>query len=52
LTAMGVATTLAFSSLRISMGKSTTEEGVRFAVEKIAATVAQLREKNVLWSQR
>ena len=52
LTAMGVATTLAFSSLRISMGKYTTEEGVRFAVEKIAASVTQLREKNVLWSQR
>jgi len=49
LRALGLNDELAHSSLRISIGRFTTEEEVDIAVEKIRAAVEKLRELSPLW---
>jgi len=49
LRALGLNDELAHSSLRISIGRFTTEEEVDYAVKKIHAAVAKLRELSPLW---
>jgi cysteine desulfurase len=52
LTAMGVESTLAMASLRISLGKFNTQIEVEQAVDRIKQCVANLRAKNILWTDR
>jgi cysteine desulfurase len=49
LRALGVEDELAHTSLRIGLGRFTTEEEVDYAVEKIATEVTRLREMSPLW---
>jgi cysteine desulfurase len=49
LRALGVDEELAHTSLRIGLGRFTTEEEVDFAVERIVAEVRRLREMSPLW---
>ena len=49
LRALGLNDEMAHSSLRISMGRFTTEEEVDFAVDKIKHAVTKLRELSPLW---
>ncbi len=49
LRALGLNDELAHSSLRITVGRFTTEEEIDFAIEKIRAAVAKLRELSPLW---
>jgi cysteine desulfurase len=49
LRALGLNDELAHSSLRISIGRFTTEEEVDIAIEKIRAAVTKLRELSPLW---
>ena len=49
LRALGLNDELAHSSLRITIGRFTTEEEVDYTVEKIHAAVAKLRELSPLW---
>ena len=49
LRALGLNDELAHSSLRITLGRFTTEEEVGYAVEKIHEAVAKLRELSPLW---
>lgn len=49
LRALGLNDEMAHSSLRISMGRFTTEEEVDYAVEKIIHAVTKLRELSPLW---
>jgi cysteine desulfurase len=49
LRALGVEEELAHTSLRIGLGRFTTEEEVDYAVEKIATEVTRLREMSPLW---
>lgn len=52
LTAMGLDPALAFSSLRFSLGKETTEKDVVQAIEIVGKQVNALRENNILWERR
>jgi cysteine desulfurase len=52
LTAMGITEDLAFSSLRISLGKYTTESEVDGAIDVICEEVGKLRADNILWERR
>jgi len=52
LTAMGHSESLAFSSLRFSLGEGTTEEEIDRCIEVVTAAVAQLRASNILWERR
>lgn len=52
LTAMGVEKSLAFASLRLSIGKYTVEEDVNKAIEIVTNEVAKQREANILWERR
>lgn len=52
LTAMGIERSLAFASLRLSIGKYTSEKDIEKAIEIIAITVAKQRESNILWERR
>ena len=52
LIAMGLDTALAFSSLRISLGKNTTENEIDKAVDIISSEVQKAREKNILWKKK
>ena len=52
LRAMGVNHDLAFCSLRISLGRYTTESEVDRAIEVIHEEVARQRENNILWERR
>ncbi len=52
LTAMGVSQDLAFSSMRISLGRYTTESEVDRAIEIIREEVAKQRASNILWERR
>ncbi|MGI9531389.1 cysteine desulfurase family protein [Lutimonas sp.] len=52
LTAMKVSSDLAFSSLRFSLGKSTTESDIRRAIQIIQDEVSELRSNNILWDRR
>jgi cysteine desulfurase len=49
LRALGVEEELAHTSLRIGLGRFTTEEEVDYAVDKIATEVTRLREMSPLW---
>jgi len=49
LRALGVDVELAHTSLRIGLGRFTTEEEVDFAVEKIVGEVKRLRQMSPLW---
>lgn len=49
LRALGLNDELAHSSLRITLGRFTTEEEVDYAIEKIHEAVAKLRELSPLW---
>ena len=48
LKAMGLSDETAYSSLRISLGRFTTEEEMQFAAEKIVSAVTSLRSKDVV----
>ncbi len=52
LTAMGVERSLAFASLRLSIGRFTTEEDINKAIEIVTEEVAIQRENNILWERR
>lgn len=52
LLAMGIDRTLAYASLRLSLGRFTTVQDVDKAIEVIAETVSRLRENNILWERR
>ncbi len=52
LRAMGVAHSLAFASLRLSMGRYTTKEEVEKTINIIKEEVFKLRESNILWERR
>lgn len=49
LRAIGLSDELAHSSLRISIGRFTTEEEIDYAIEKIREAVSKLRELSPLW---
>jgi len=49
LRALGVEEELAHTSLRIGLGRFTTEEEVDYAVDKIASEVERLRQMSPLW---
>ena len=49
LKSLGVGDDLAHSSLRLSLGRWSTEEEVDFAIEKITTAVHRLRELSPLW---
>jgi len=51
LRALGLSDELAHSSLRISIGRFTTEEEVDYAIEKIREAVAKLRELSPQWGR-
>ena len=51
LKALGLGDDLAHSSLRLGLGRWTTEEEVDYAIRRIADTVNRLREKSLLWEQ-
>jgi len=52
LKALGLGDDLAHSSLRLGLGRWTTEEEVDYAVGRITAAVTQLRAKSMLWETR
>lgn len=52
LTAMGIERSLAFASLRLSIGRYTTESDIEKAVEIITSEVSKQREANILWERR
>jgi len=52
LTAMGIERSLAYASLRLSIGRYTSESDIEKAVEIIVDEVAKQREANILWERR
>ena len=52
LTAMGMERSLAYASLRLSIGRYTSENDVKTAIEIITAEVSKQRERNILWERR
>lgn len=52
LLAMGVERSLAYASLRLSIGKYTREEDIDRAIEIISEAVTRERESNILWERR
>ncbi|NHF59881.1 cysteine desulfurase [Flavobacteriaceae bacterium TP-CH-4] len=52
LLAMGVEPSLAFSSLRFSLGRYTTQEEVKKVIAIVTQEVSKLRENNILWERR
>lgn len=52
LIAMGIERSLAFASIRLSLGRDTTEEDIDRAIEIISDAVTAEREKNILWERR
>ena len=52
LIAMGVDPALAFSSIRFSLGKDTTDKDVAKAIEIVRKEVNVLRKNNILWERR
>ena len=52
LTAMGIERSLAYASLRLSIGRFTTANEIDKAIEIITNEVAKQREQNILWERR
>jgi len=52
LKALGLGDDLAHSSLRLGLGRWTTEEEVDYAIGRITAALTQLRAKSMLWETR
>lgn len=52
LTAMKVSKDLAFSSIRFSLGKSTSESEIRQTIQIVKHEVSVLRDNNILWERR
>ncbi len=52
LLAMGVERSLAYASLRMSLGRYTTDGDIEKAIEIIGSEVARQRERNILWERR
>ena len=52
LLAMGIDPDLAFSSIRISLGKYTSESDIDRVIEILTDTVASQRANNILWERR
>lgn len=52
LTAMGIERSLAYASLRLSIGRYTSESDIDKAVEIITSEVSKQRECNILWERR
>lgn len=52
LTAMGLSTELAFSSIRFSLGKNSNEKEVFQVIQIIRKQVNLLRESNILWERK
>ncbi len=52
LTAMGIDRSLAFASLRMSIGRFTTEDDIAKAIDIITKEVNKQRENNILWERR
>jgi cysteine desulfurase len=52
LTAMGIERSLAYASLRLSIGRYTAEEDIEKAIGIITSEVTKQREANILWERR
>ncbi|MGB5820586.1 MAG: cysteine desulfurase family protein [Saonia sp.] len=52
LLAMGVERSLAYASLRLSIGRYTTEEDIDKAITIVSEAVGKQRENNILWERR
>jgi cysteine desulfurase len=52
LTAMGIERSLAYASLRLSIGRYTTENDIKKAIAIITVEVSKQRESNILWERR
>lgn len=52
LLAMGVERSLAYASLRLSIGRDTTLKDVEKAIDIITSEVSKQRESNILWERR
>ncbi|MFK7814314.1 MAG: cysteine desulfurase family protein [Maribacter sp.] len=52
LTAMGVERSLAYASLRLSIGRYTSEDDIEKAIDIVSNEVAKQREANILWERR
>ena len=52
LTAMGIERSLAYASLRLSLGKYSTENDIEKAIAIITNEVAKQRDNNILWDRR
>ncbi len=52
LMAMGVARSLAYASLRLSIGRFTTTNDIEKAIEILTTEVTKQRENNILWERR
>lgn len=52
LTAMGIERSLAYASLRLSIGRYTTESDIEKAIEIVMNEVTKHRESNILWERR
>lgn len=52
LVAMGIPDSLAYASIRLSIGLYTTEEEIENAINIITAVVNKSREANILWERR
>ena len=52
LTAMGIERSLAYASLRLSIGRYTTKNEIEKAIEIISSEVSKQRESNILWERR
>ncbi len=52
LTAMGIECSLAYASLRLSIGRYTSENDIEKAIAIITTAVSKQRESNILWERR
>lgn len=52
LTAMGIERSLAYASLRLSIGRYTTESDIEKAIKIVTNEVFKQREANILWERR
>jgi len=52
LTAMGISDTLAFSSLRFSLGRYTTATDIKNTISIVTQELAKQRSSNILWDRR